>query len=179
MSTRSFICVEQDDGSSKGVYCHSDGYLTYNGAMLLDHYNSREKASEIIALGDLSLLCEKLYPDPERPHSFDYDSRQEDVTVAYGRDRGEKGTEAREITLEDAKESWCEYMYVFGKDGKWSYYNLCEYAPELRDVETDLAKEFEKMGIERPADEYGFFPQSRIDQLKKEQAQKRKNDAVM
>ena len=119
MSTRSFICVEQDDGSYKGVYCHSDGYLTYNGAMLLDHYNSREKASEIIALGDLSLLCEKLYPDPERPHSFDYDSRQEDVTVAYGRDRGEKGTEAREITLEDAKESWCEYMYVFGKDGKW------------------------------------------------------------
>ena len=115
MSTRSFICVEQDDGSYKGVYCHSDGYLTYNGAMLLDHYNSREKASEIIALGDLSLLCEKLYPDPERPHSFDYDSRQEDVTVAYGRDRGEKGTEAREITLEDAKESWCEYMYVFGR----------------------------------------------------------------
>lgn len=38
MSTRSFICVEQDDGSYKGVYCHSDGYLTYNGAMLLDHY---------------------------------------------------------------------------------------------------------------------------------------------
>ena len=144
-----------------------------------DTLHTTELCFWIIITGDLSLLCEKLYPDPERPHSFDYDSRQEDVTVAYGRDRGEKGTEAREITLEDAKESWCEYMYVFGKDGKWSYYNLCEYAPELRDVETDLAKEFEKMGIERPADEYGFFPQSRIDQLKKEQAQKRKNDAVM
>ena len=35
MSTRSFICVEQDDGSYKGVYCHSDGYLTYNGAIIL------------------------------------------------------------------------------------------------------------------------------------------------
>ena len=87
MSTRSFIFVEQDDGSYKGVYCHSDGYLTYNGAMLLDHYNSRDKANEIIALGDLSLLCENLYPDPDKPHGFDYDKRQEDVTVAYGRDR--------------------------------------------------------------------------------------------
>lgn len=179
MSTRSFICVEQDNGSYKGVYCHSDGYLTYNGAMLLDHYNSRERADALIALGNLSLLCEKLYPDPERPHSFDYDSRQEDVTVAYGRDRGEKKTEARVITLEDAKESWCEYMYVYTKENKWQYYDLHEDNPELRDVETDLAKEFEAMGIERPADEYGFFPQSRIDQLKKEQAQMRKNDAVM
>ena len=53
MSTRSFICVEQDDGSYKGVYCHSDGYLTYNGAMLLDHYNSqmciRDRAMTITA----------------------------------------------------------------------------------------------------------------------------------
>ena len=49
----------------------------------------------------------------------------------------------------------------------------------MRDVETDLAKEFEAMGIERPKDEYGFFPQERIDRLKKAQAQMRKNDAVM
>ena len=104
MSTRSFICVEQDDGSYKGVYCHSDGYLTYNGAMLLDHYNNRERADALIALGDLSLLCEKLYPDPDKPHGFDYDKRQPDVTVAYARDRGEKNTEARIVTPESALE---------------------------------------------------------------------------
>lgn len=108
MSTRSFISVEQDDGSYKGVYCHSDGYLTYNGAMLLDHYNSREKADALIALGDLSLLCEKLYPDPDKPHGFDYDKRQPDVTVAYARDRGEKNTEARIVTPESALDSWGE-----------------------------------------------------------------------
>lgn len=179
MSTRSFICVEQDDGSYKGVYCHSDGYLTYNGAMLLDHYNSREKAEEIIALGDLSLLCEKLNPDPEKPHSFDYDKRQEDVTVAYGRDRGEKNTEARIVTPESASESWGEYMYVYTKENKWQYYDLHEDKPELRDVETDLAKEFEEMGIERPADTYGFYPQAEIDRIKAEQAQMKKNEAVL
>lgn len=179
MSTRSFICVEQNDGSYKGVYCHSDGYLTYNGAMLLDHYNSREKAEGIIALGDLSLLCEKLYPDPDKPHSFDYDERQKDVTVAYGRDRGEKNTEAQIVTPESALNSWGEYMYVYTKENKWQYYDLHENNPEMRDVETDLAKEFAAMGIDRPKDEYGFFPQERIDRLKKEQAQMQKNDAVM
>ena len=62
---------------------------------------------------------------------------------------------------------------------KWRYYDLCADELELRDVETDLTKEFEAMGIERPKDEYGFFPQERIDRLKKAQAQMRKNDAVM
>lgn len=179
MSTRSFICVEQDDGSYKGVYCHSDGYLTYNGAMLLDHYNSREKADALISLGDLSLLCEKLYPDPDKPHGFDYDKRQEDVTVAYGRDRGEKSTEARSVTPESARDSWGEYLYVYTKENKWRYYDLHEDDPELRDVETDLAKEFERMGIERPADTYGFFPQTEIDRIKAEQAQMEKNEVVL
>lgn len=107
MSTRSFIY--------KGVYCHSDGYLTYNGAMHLDHYNSREKADALIALGDLSLLCEKLYPDPDKPHGFDYDKRQPDVTVAYARDRGEKNTEAQIVTPESALNSWGEYLYDSAK----------------------------------------------------------------
>lgn len=40
MSTRSLICKEQQDGTYYGIYCHSDGYLTYNGAMLLDHYST-------------------------------------------------------------------------------------------------------------------------------------------
>ena len=94
-------------------------------------------------------------------------------------DRGEKLREARTVTPDSALESWGEYLYVFCKDGKWRYYALCADVPELRDVETDLAKEFEAMGIERPKDEYGFFPQARIDELKKEQAKMRKSNAVM
>ena len=54
MSTRSYICIENEDKSISGIYCHSDGYLTYNGAMLLDHYSDREKVKELISLGDLS-----------------------------------------------------------------------------------------------------------------------------
>ena len=48
MSTRSYICIENENKSISGIYCHSDGYLTYNGAMLLDHYSDREKVKELI-----------------------------------------------------------------------------------------------------------------------------------
>ena len=101
MSTRSYICIENEDKSISGIYCHSDGYLTYNGAMLLDHYSDREKVKELISLGGLSTLLPKLHPDKSKPHSFDYDKRQEDVCVFYGRDRGESGNEAHEVVLED------------------------------------------------------------------------------
>lgn len=178
MSTRSFICKEQPDGSYYGIYCHSDGYLTYNGAMLLDHYSDKQRLDELLDLGDLSLLCKKIAPDPSLPHSFDYNERQENVTVAYGRDRGEKNIEAREITLEQAKDSWCEYMYIFGRDGKWRYYDLSENEPQLRDVEEDLNTEYKELGFPRPQDFYGFFGPEQIKRLREEH-QMQKSEAVM
>ena len=94
MSTRSLIAKKISEDKYLTIYCHSDGYLTYNGALLLDHYNSTEQVDKLLALGDISYLAERLEPDPSSPHSFDYDKRQEGVTLASGRDRGEKGTEA-------------------------------------------------------------------------------------
>ena len=179
MSTRSFICKEQPDGKYIGIYCHSDGYLTYNGAMLLDHYSEREKVDALIALGDISLLEKNIAPDPDKPHSFEYGQRQEGVIVAYGRDRGEKDIDAREITLEGAQSSWCEYMYIFGQDGKWRYYDLHEDEPELCSVEEDLAAEYKRMGIERPPDEYGFISPEELAKIKAQQAEMKKSETVM
>ena len=42
MSTRSLICKQIDKNLYEAIYCHSDGYLTYNGAMLIDHYKDEE-----------------------------------------------------------------------------------------------------------------------------------------
>ena len=179
MSTRSFICKEQPDGKYFGIYCHSDGYLTYNGAMLVDHYSEREKVDTLISLGDISFLAQNIAPDPDKPHSFEYDKRQEGVVVAYGRDRGETDIDAREITLDGALGSWCEYMYIFGQDGKWRYYDLHETRPKLRSVEDDLAAEFKQMGIERPPNEYGYFSSEHIAAIKAQQAQMKKSETVM
>lgn len=182
MSTRSYICKENEDGTFTGVYCHSDGYLSYNGAMLLDHYSEREKVEHLISLGDLSLLCEKIDPDPAKPHSFDYNDRQEDVTVAYGRDRGETGIEAKEVKLNefDSDDSWIEYIYVYGKDDKWRYFEGGLYGKTgLKDVETDLAEEYKEMGIDRPKGYYGYFSPESIAEIKAEQAAAKNKDVVM
>lgn len=101
------------------------------------------------------------------------------MTVAYHRDRGEKRHKAKTITLESALESWGEYMYIFGRDGKWRYYALCEKEPKLRGVEEDLNDEFKQMGIKRPANSYGWFSDAEIKQIKAEQMQIQKDEAVM
>lgn len=171
MSTRSYICIEKDDGKYSGVYCHHDGYLTYNGAMLIDHYNNRQRVEKLISQGDLSALDERIDPDPRIPHSFD--NRQEGVTVFYGRDRGEKGVEARDVKLEeiDSPDSWIEYCYVYGKDDKWRYFE-CGKLEEtgLVDLEPALEAEYSSLGIERPEGFYGFLSQKDIDLIKEKEA---------
>jgi hypothetical protein len=114
MSTRSTISIQTPEGDIRTIYCHYDGYFSHNGALLHTHYNTQEKVEELIALGDLSSLCEKLTPDPTSPHSFD--APQEDVTVAYHRDRGEELHIDRPISIHEINSQ--EYNYIF-KEGAW------------------------------------------------------------
>ena len=123
MATRSNIAIVNQDGSITGIYCHWDGYPEYVGKMLLNHYNNVGIVNELMDLGDLSQLCEKLYSD-NNSHTFD--KPQKGVCVAYGRDRGDTGTDSR--TFEDLGEyehfgSGVDYQYLF-EDGKWMYRNV-------------------------------------------------------
>lgn len=94
MSTHSFIGKENTDGSIRAIYCHFDGYPEHVGNVLKEHYTAGEKVDELLDLGDLSYLAPYVEPQPELPHSFD-GNHQRDVCLAYGRDRGEKGVEAK------------------------------------------------------------------------------------
>jgi len=123
MATRSYIGVQKPDGSIEAVYCHFDGYPQGVGHTLHTHYNSLLAAASILELGDLSYLAEKLAPEPGQDHKFG--NAVEGVTVAYGRDRGEKGTEAKNFESIDkfmfyCSSSWAEYVYLF-RDGAWYY----------------------------------------------------------
>lgn len=171
MSTRSFIAKQIGDDEYLTIYCHSDGYLSYNGAMLIDHYNTEEKVDELLKLGDLSCLCQKLNPDPTKPHSFDYGERQKDVTVAYGRDRGETNIEARTYSMEklDDPQNWTEYVYIFNKDNGWKYFRSGQSEQGLRDIEEDLKKEYAQYGVERLPNHYGFVSQDIVDSILEEQ----------
>ena len=70
MSTRSHIGIWNEDGSLDVIYCHWDGYPSYNGALLLHHYQDPEKIRELIALGDISSMAESVKP-AEGEHTFE------------------------------------------------------------------------------------------------------------
>lgn len=130
MSTRSAIGMLTTNGTVKYIYCHWDGYIEWNGQMLIEHYSTQEQVEKLIALGDLSSLREKIEPDPNTEHNFD--NPQPDVCIAYHRDRGEV-LRIGEINynyyniLSMYNECWAEFAYLW-KGGEWIYqkWHYCE-----------------------------------------------------
>ena len=118
MSTNSTITVRTADNERKSIYCHWDGYPSNNGAILLEHYNTLDKVKELVELGDLSALREKMYPNLNKPHDF-YTS-QDDVCIYYGRDRGEGDTKPLILSNSESllKPQQREYNYYFDGE-KW------------------------------------------------------------
>ena len=131
MATRGNIGIVNEDGSITAIYVHWDSYPEYVGKMLLNHYNNVGIINELLDLGDLSILSESLYSttginlySDNNRHTFD--NPQKGVCVAYGRDRGDGGSDSR--TFEDLGEyehfgSGVDYQYLY-EDGKWSYRNV-------------------------------------------------------
>ena len=128
MGTRSRIGVMHGD-ICKSVYCHWDGYLEHNGAILQEHYGSA-KANNLVALGDLS----SLKPEIGEKHAFSqFELRAEEVAgfklltenmcTFYDRDRGEEGVEFKsDLTFEafyDRAEGCGSEWYYVMKNGTW------------------------------------------------------------
>jgi len=135
MSTNSTIAVQHQDGTISAIYCHWDGYLAHNGALLIEYYNTLEQAESLVALGDLSSLSPKL--EPEGPHSFE--NSEPNVCVFYGRDRGEDGVDTKHYSslenyfiMNDSQEF--NYLFI---DNRWK---LVSKKGKLQDVERRLAK---------------------------------------
>ena len=127
MGTRSRIGVMHGN-IVKSVYCHWDGYLAHNGAILQEHYNSA-KANELVSLGDLS----SLRPSIGVEHAFspfdtemsqeNYEKLYGEMCTFYGRDRGEKDTAWKVAQtfaefLEQVDFCGAEYYYIM-RDGVW------------------------------------------------------------
>jgi len=135
MGTRSRIGVMHGD-KCKSVYCHWDGYLSHNGAILQEHYDS-SKANNLVALGDLSSLGNQIgEAHPFSKFGIDKDDPDFDKLVAltelaedngwttfYGRDRGEKDVDFKvsqsfDEFLELVDHCGAEYFYIM-RDGIW------------------------------------------------------------
>lgn len=129
MATRSTIAIEFADGTVQQVYCHWDGYLENNGAILQEHYMDPCKVRELIDLGDMSSLGEEVgVKHPFSPYEVeglsyeDYKAKYSNMTTFYGRDRGETGVSARKfVNFLDYQENhqYEEYDYILRQiDGK-------------------------------------------------------------
>lgn len=122
MGTRSRIGIlygDKDGKKVKSIYCHWDGYLEHNGALLMKYYNNYGRLEQLLELGDISSLRPKISTKEE--HTFD--NPQEDVTIAYHRDRGEEkriSEEYFENFIEDMENSDIEYVYLRYRD-EWLY----------------------------------------------------------
>lgn len=143
MGTRSRIGVMHGT-VCKSVYCHWDGYLEYNGKLLQENYDS-SKANFLVALGDISSLRKSIEIPEGVEHSFEKPT--DDITIFYGRDRGEKGVDfAVDFTFENflnrVDECGAEYYYIM-KDGVWyvgDTYNNTELSNQLVPLEEALNK---------------------------------------
>jgi len=136
MATRSTIAVEHADGTVSQVYAHWDGYLTHNGQILVNHYDTQEKAEQLISLGSISSLRPKCIPDPAKTHSSI--NPQDDVTVYYSRDNGEPFVAPILYPTVDnyKKNLLCEEYDYFFTEGQWEVsggggYELVEQALEI------------------------------------------------
>lgn len=129
MGTRSTIAILRADGSVSQIYCHWDGYVEHNGRILFEHYNTAEKVEELIALGDLSSLGKEIgVKHPFSPNynvpgdSNEWNRLYSNMCTAYGRDRGEAGTQPnryRDLESYENDANFEEYNYVF-MHGEWA-----------------------------------------------------------
>ena len=60
MSTRSLIGILYPNNEYKYIYCHLDGYPQGVGATLVESYISREKINNLIDMGDIPDLEDRL-----------------------------------------------------------------------------------------------------------------------
>jgi len=147
--------MKQEDGTILSIYSHSDGYPSYQGDILLKHWQDPEKIKSMLAEGDMSMLGEELgekhpfQPDYNDPNGVDtWEATYGTMCRFYARDRGDGGTKALESVNERAlislaNNGYEEFVYLW-KDGKWYYTPTKEDAVfvELTSevVETDKLK---------------------------------------
>jgi len=119
MATRSLIGMNLDNGITKIIYCHWDGYPEHNGQLLVDNYTSPSAVFELMELGDLSSLDATLTS-----------------CVAFHRDQKEPWgmVEPRDVNTSEldavGKDYGVDYVYIYNNEYEWECSRL-KYTGEL------------------------------------------------
>jgi hypothetical protein len=134
MGTRSTIALEFADGSVSQVYCHWDGYLSNNGAILQNHYMNPFKVKELLELGDFSSLRDSVEDTKEGCYS----ERGEDCPARQYQHFDEYVTECQQEEYDyilrnvDGVAVW--FVRYYDTDGCWV---SLERAFEIDELESE------------------------------------------
>ena len=140
MATRARIGIETQVGEIVSAYHHYDGYPAGLGYNLIKNYvGNRDKFMEAVMLGDASYWGKTPYPSTSL-HSFN--NAEDDVSVYYGRDRGEDNVAPVTFTdMADFEANWNiageEYAYVLRLDGTLTMIARYE-GTVIEDAEDDI-----------------------------------------
>ena len=153
MGTRSRIGIKLTDGSILSAYHHWDGYPQWLGVNLVKHFNSYDKASELIDGGDMSvcyttqtwdsqpLKQQVIQPDGSSKFEFVqnkdgetvYTKRKAEPSPQYYSERGENCPPRLDKDLFEYLSHGEEYAYVW-EDGFWTCYDLHQLGDEQPEV---------------------------------------------
>jgi hypothetical protein len=120
MGTRSTIALEFADGTVEQVYCHWDGYLDNNGAILQNYYMNPFKVKQLLALGDFSSLRETV----EETQEGAYSERGEDCSARRYKDSDEYFNccqqEEYDYILRNVSGTATWFVRCYATDGVWT-----------------------------------------------------------
>lgn len=176
MSTSAFIIQKINKDCYRGIYCHFDGYEEGVGKTLVEHYQDPVKISELIDLGDISYLGERVHPLTNN-HTFL--SPEIGTTKAYHRDRGEDLLITEVSSLQNLENS--DYIYVF-EDGIWYIISQNIKRPvkgqrlaKINKVKTKIKEVLSRLGVTEigtPTNPYRWSPKELAESLAEELVEK-------
>ena len=134
MGTRSRIGIQLADESILSVYCHWDGYPEFNGVKLVEHFNSRDAAAELIDGGDISALWTNL--------GWNNETLPETGPLYYS-SRGEDCPPRLDANKYDYLADGEEYAYIYTLNDEWVCYNRYQFEdnrmPEVVEIPAPVA----------------------------------------
>ena len=132
MGTRSRIGIQLADNSILSIYCHYDGYPEFNGVKLVENFNTRTTATELIDGGDISALWTNTGWNNEvlpTTGALYYSSRGEDCPPRIDANLGKYLANGE------------EYAYLF-VNGEWVCYNTQDWSDTYKqkiEIKTPVA----------------------------------------
>jgi len=148
MTTRSLIGMQHGDGSITAIYCQCDGYPSYNGKVLRDHYTDGVQVEELMALCEIDVLGQTpaaFMDDAEKRRDIDKNGYPPSKTAAastYGKNDAMQAAVYvdRDAFVEAARGMWAEYVYLFVNDA-WSVRDLYDENTGWAPIDESISKD--------------------------------------